>query len=40
MTLVDLAALPGERVIARLRPHARVLFWPSLVLIAAAGATG
>lgn len=27
-----------ERVIARLRPHARVLFWPSLLLIAASGA--
>jgi uncharacterized membrane protein YdbT with pleckstrin-like domain len=24
-----------ERVIARLRPHGRVLFWPSLILIAA-----
>jgi uncharacterized membrane protein YdbT with pleckstrin-like domain len=28
----------GERVIARLRPHARALFWPSLVLIASVGA--
>ncbi|PRY68875.1 membrane protein YdbS with pleckstrin-like domain [Glaciihabitans tibetensis] len=27
----------AERVIASLRPHARVLFWPSLVLIATAG---
>ncbi len=27
-----------ERVIARLRPHARVLFWPSMVLVAAVGA--
>jgi uncharacterized membrane protein YdbT with pleckstrin-like domain len=40
MTPVDPAAAPAERVIARLRPHARVLFWPSLVLIAVAGATG
>ncbi|MEO7122850.1 MAG: PH domain-containing protein [Lacisediminihabitans sp.] len=30
----------GERVIARLRPHGRALFWPSLVLIAAGGAVG
>jgi membrane protein YdbS with pleckstrin-like domain len=30
----------GERVIARLRPHGRALFWPSLVLIAAVGAIG
>jgi uncharacterized membrane protein YdbT with pleckstrin-like domain len=28
----------AERVIASLRPHARVLFWPSLVLIASVGA--
>ncbi|MCU1413840.1 MAG: hypothetical protein JWN80_1180 [Microbacteriaceae bacterium] len=28
----------GERVIARLRPHARALFWPSIVLIGAVGA--
>ena len=27
-----------EAVIARLRPHARVMFWPSLALIAAIGA--
>lgn len=27
-----------ERVIARLRPHARVLFWPSLLLIAGVAA--
>jgi uncharacterized membrane protein YdbT with pleckstrin-like domain len=27
----------GERVIARLRPHARALFWPSIVLIGAVG---
>jgi membrane protein YdbS with pleckstrin-like domain len=34
-------AEPGadaERVVARLRPHARVLFWPSLLLIAGVGA--
>jgi uncharacterized membrane protein YdbT with pleckstrin-like domain len=30
----------AERVIARLRPHARALFWPSLALIAACGAAG
>jgi uncharacterized membrane protein YdbT with pleckstrin-like domain len=30
----------SERVVARLRPHARVLFLPSLVLIAAAGCVG
>jgi len=29
-----------ERVVATLRPHGRALFWPSLVLIAAGGATG
>ena len=29
-----------ERVVARLRPHGRALFWPSLVLIATAGALG
>ncbi|TXN28259.1 PH domain-containing protein [Lacisediminihabitans profunda] len=28
----------SERVVARLRPHGRVLFWPSLVLIATVGA--
>lgn len=33
------SAEPGsERVVARLRPHARALFWPSLLLIAGAGA--
>lgn len=34
-------AEPGadaERVVARLRPHARALFWPSLLLIAGVGA--
>ncbi|MDQ1605911.1 MAG: hypothetical protein QOJ18_278, partial [Microbacteriaceae bacterium] len=30
----------GERVVARLRPHGRALFWPSLVLIAAVGVLG
>src|SRR3712207_4622697 len=29
----------SETVVARLRPHARVLFWPSLLLIVLAGAT-
>src|SRR6187431_1521363 len=29
-----------EAVIARLRPHARALFWPSLLLIAVCGAFG
>lgn len=33
-------APPPERVVARLRPHARALFWPSLVLIATSGAVG
>lgn len=28
-----------EAVVARLRPHARALFWPSLALVAVAGAT-
>lgn len=31
---------PAERVIARLRPHARRLFWPTLLLFAVCGATG
>lgn len=31
---------PPERVVARLRPHARVLFWPTLTLFAVCGATG
>ena len=30
----------GERVVARLRPHGRALFWPSLVLIAVVGTAG
>ncbi|MEO6200814.1 MAG: PH domain-containing protein [Cryobacterium sp.] len=34
------AAPPAERVVARLRPHARRLFWPTLLLIAVCGATG
>jgi uncharacterized membrane protein YdbT with pleckstrin-like domain len=29
-----------ERVVARLRPHGRVLFWPSVVLIGVAAAVG
>ena len=29
-----------ERVVARLRPHGRVLFWPSVALIVVAGAVG
>jgi membrane protein YdbS with pleckstrin-like domain len=31
---------PPEHVVARLRPHARVLFWPTILLFALAGATG
>jgi membrane protein YdbS with pleckstrin-like domain len=31
---------PAERVVARLRPHARILFWPTLLLVAVCGATG
>ena len=30
----------AEHVVARLRPHARVLFWPTLLLFAVCGATG
>ncbi|WP_165066024.1 PH domain-containing protein [Marisediminicola senii] len=30
----------GERIVARLRPHGRKLFWPAVLLIALAGATG
>lgn len=41
MVAVDREALETERVpesvVARLRPHARALFWPSLALIAIAG---
>lgn len=29
-----------ERVVAGLRPHARVLFWPTVLLVAVFGATG
>ncbi|GAA4686884.1 PH domain-containing protein [Frondihabitans cladoniiphilus] len=32
--------VPQERVIARLRPHGRALFWPCVLLIAVCGATG
>lgn len=31
---------PPERVVARLRPHARVLFWPAVFLIASCGGFG
>ena len=31
---------PAESVVAGLRPHARVLFWPSVALLAVFGATG
>ena len=31
---------PAERVVARLRPHARVLFWPTIVLFVICGVTG
>lgn len=34
------AESPAEHVVARLRPHARVLFWPTILLFAIAGATG
>ncbi|MDJ0324874.1 PH domain-containing protein [Cryobacterium sp. PH31-AA6] len=30
----------AERVVAGLRPHARVLFWPTVVLVGVFGATG
>jgi len=33
-------APPVETVVARLRPHARVLFWPTLLLFAVCGTTG
>lgn len=29
-----------ERVVVRLRPHARVLFWPSILLVIVCGAVG
>jgi membrane protein YdbS with pleckstrin-like domain len=35
----DAAAQPQETVIARLRPHARALFWPSICFVAVSGAT-
>ena len=31
---------PAETVVAGLRPHARILFWPSVALVAVFGATG
>jgi uncharacterized membrane protein YdbT with pleckstrin-like domain len=31
---------PPERIVARLRPNARALFWPSIVLIATCAALG
>ena len=31
---------PAESVVAGLRPHARILFWPSVALLAVFGATG
>lgn len=30
----------GETVIVRLRPHARALFWPTVLLVVVAGAVG
>ncbi|MEJ3403545.1 PH domain-containing protein [Rathayibacter sp. YIM 133350] len=33
-------AAPGERVIARIRRHARVLFWPTVLLVASCAAVG
>jgi len=33
-------AAPPERVVARVRPHARVLFWPTVLLFLVCGATG
>ncbi|HEY0248915.1 MAG TPA: PH domain-containing protein [Gryllotalpicola sp.] len=33
-------AVPPERVVARLRPHARALFWPALSFIAVSGGYG
>ncbi|RNE59101.1 PH domain-containing protein [Cryobacterium tepidiphilum] len=34
------ADAPAEHVVARLRPHARLLFWPTILLFVIAGATG
>jgi membrane protein YdbS with pleckstrin-like domain len=31
---------PAESVVAGLRPHARILFWPTLAMLAIVGATG
>jgi hypothetical protein len=31
---------PTERVVARLRPHARAMFWPSIALFASCAAVG
>ena len=33
-------APPAEHVVARLRPHSRALFWPTLLLFAVCGLTG
>jgi membrane protein YdbS with pleckstrin-like domain len=35
----DAAAQPQETVVARLRPHARSLFWPSVAFLVLVGAT-
>jgi len=41
MALTDgYAVPPAERVVARLRRHARHMFWPSVALIAICGAAG
>ncbi|MFC6354775.1 PH domain-containing protein [Luethyella okanaganae] len=34
------APAPAEQVVVRLRRHARILFWPSLLLVACCGVTG
>ncbi|MBX0299782.1 PH domain-containing protein [Cryobacterium sp. 1639] len=34
------AAPPAEVVVARLRPHGRALFWPTLILFSVCGVTG
>lgn len=34
------AEAAAEQVVARLRPHARLLFWPTILLFVIAGATG
>ncbi|MET1018684.1 MAG: hypothetical protein ABWX62_01750, partial [Microterricola sp.] len=33
-------AAPAEHVVARVRRHGRMLFWPSILLIAVCGAAG